>query len=162
MNLRKCVSLSFAIFVLGALAVPTAPSSVLAGEGQGPYLAQASTRLIRLVGRGNADGYKLQNNSFSIGGGWLIKGNDWVPLFTLHMEEGRDYRCLAAGDNDARDVDLQVVDPNGQVVAEDTGGDPEAVVTYRPKATGKHLIRLRLYASEKNQPCVCLGLVMGK
>jgi hypothetical protein len=162
MNLRKHASVALAIVLLGLLVLPNTSSSVLAGEGQGPYLAQASTRLIQLVGRSNADGFKLQNNSFSIGGGWLIKNNTWVPLFTLSMEEGRDYRCLAAGDNDARDVDLQVVDPNGQVVAEDTGGDPEAVVNYRPKTSGKHLVRLRLYASEKNQPCVCLGLVMAK
>ena len=48
---------------------------------QGKYLNSASARLIKLVDRANDDGYKFQNDSFSLGGGWLKQGTDrWVTL----------------------------------------------------------------------------------
>ena len=54
-------------------------------------------------------GYKLPNDSFSIAAGWLGQGaNNWVNLYDFSLEQERDYVFFAAGDRDARDVDLEV------------------------------------------------------
>jgi hypothetical protein len=132
-------------------------------ESQGKYITEATVRLTKLVAKANKDGYKLQDNTFSIGGGWLKQSTEvWVPLYTVQLEAGKKYRFLAAGDADAKDVDIEVQDAKGKTVASDTADDAEATVEYSPTAAGRYIVRIRLYASDKNLPCVCLGLVMSK
>ena len=134
-----------------------------AQQGQGVYVTQASARLTKLITAANKYKYKLADNSFSIGGGWLKQSKTkWVPLFTVKLEAGVDYRFLAAGDNDARDVDLDIRDPDGNTVAVDDKTDPEAVVNYSPTKTGIYTVRIRLYESQDNLPCVCLAIMMVK
>lgn len=133
-----------------------------AQEGQGKYVTEAAARLTKLIDQANGQGYKLHDNVFSIGGGWLKQStNNWVALFTVELQANRQYRFLGAGDADARDVDLEV-QLNGRTVASDTGTDPSAVVNFTPGSTGRYLVRLRLYASDNDLPCVCLGIVMAK
>src|ERR1700686_3957271 len=100
-----------------------AMAAVLATEGrvsaqQGIFVSQASARLSKLVDKGNEDGYSLQNDSFSIGGGWLKQSQTkWVGLYTVQLTEGKKYRFLASGDNDAKDVDLRLKDvKTGEIV----------------------------------------------
>jgi hypothetical protein len=135
-----------------------------AQKGQGQYVTQASQRLAGLISKANDDGYKLANNKFSLGGGWLKQGKEWVNLFTITLDQGKEYRILAAGDNDAMDVDVQVVDPDNinNALASDTARSSEAVVNFRPNNSKRYLVRVRLYASQENRPAVCLGIVMGK
>ena len=156
--------LAFGALLVALVATFGSGAQVTGQEHQGKYVVEASERLSKIVQRGNADGYKLTDNNFSIGGGWLKQSQkDWVPLFTITLDQGREYRMLAAGDNDAKDVDLQIVDTtNNRVVAEDAGTEPTATLNFRPNNTQKYLIRIRLYDSDKNLPCVCLGIVMSK
>jgi hypothetical protein len=136
----------------------------VAQQGQGKYLTQASERLSNLIDKANADGYKLANNEFSIGGGWLKQGKEWVSLFAIPLSKEQEYRVLAAGDNDATDVDVQIVDANNpsKVLASDTATSAEAVVNFRPDTTQRYLIRVRVYASRNNLPAVCLGIILAK
>ncbi|MBI2806328.1 MAG: hypothetical protein HYX68_15220 [Planctomycetes bacterium] len=130
---------------------------------QGKYITEATVELIKMVNTANGAGYKLQDNSFSIGGGWLRQSaSTWVPLYTVQLQGGRDYRFLASGDADARDVDLRVLDSNNQVVASDASTARNALVNYRPTNTGRFTVQIRLYSSANNLPCVCLGIVMSK
>lgn len=134
-----------------------------AQEGQGKYVTEATVRLIKLIDASNKGGFTLQDNSFSIGGGWLKQSTEtWVPLYTVQLTGGKKYRFLASGDADAKDVDLEVQDANGKVVAKDVKTDPDAVVEFTPQNTGRYLVRIRLYASDNNLPCVCLAVVMMK
>ena len=134
-----------------------------AQQGQGVYVTQAAARLTKLIDAANKDGYHLRDNSFSIGGGWLKQSQtEWIALYTVQLTGGKEYRFLAAGDNDARDVDLQVLNEKKDVVAEDAAIDPTATVNFRPAATGKYTVRIRLYQSQNNLPCVCLGIMMVK
>jgi hypothetical protein len=132
-------------------------------EAQGKYVNSASARLVKLVDAGNRDGYKLQDNAFSIGGGWLKQSTStWVPLYGLNLTAGKNYRFIAVGDLDARDLDLAVVNDLGNPVASDTANAPEAVVNFRPNKTGVYTVKLRLYASDNNEPSVCISTVMVK
>jgi len=155
-------------FVLGVclaslLTVLATETRVSAQDGQGKYITEATVRLTKLVNAANGAGYILQDNSFSIGGGWLKQSTaNWVPLYTVQLVAGKKYRFIAAGDVDAKDVDLEVQDANGKTVASDTATNPEAVVEYTPAAAGRYTVRIRLYASDNNDPCVCLAIVMAK
>lgn len=149
--------------VLGLLAVAGSTQRVDAQGGQGSYITEAAARLTKLVEQGNKDGYKLQDNSFSIGGGWLKKSEtDWIPLYTVQLNGGTKYRFLASGDQDAKDVDIEIQDANGKTVAADVDTAADARVDFAPKANGRYLVRIRLYDSKDNLPCVCLGIVMSK
>jgi hypothetical protein len=133
---------------------------------QGIYVTQAAANLRELVDKANKDGYALghsDDNPFSIGGGWLKQSqSDWIPMYSVNLEAGVSYRFLAAGDKDARDVDLEVLDSEGKVVARDELEDPTAVVNYKAEKDGKYLVRIRLYASRDDLPCVCLSAMMVK
>ena len=156
---RRC---AVVLSVAGVLGVLGGESRTNAQEGQGKYVTEAAARLVKLIDKANGDGFKLHDNVFSIGGGWLKQSNNtWVALFTVELQANKQYRFLGAGDADAKDVDLDV-QLNGKTVAEDTGTDPAAVVNFTPGTTGRYLVRLRLFASDNNLPCVCLGIVMAK
>lgn len=152
-TLLLCVSV-----VLGATA-----SSARAQEGQGKFVTQAAARLIKLIDISNKSAYSLQDNSFSIGGGWMKQSPEaWFPLYTVELKQGRSYRFIAAGDADAKDVDLDILDPSGKIVAKDEKTDPEAVVDYVPVTSGRYTVRIRLFDSANNYPCVVLAVVMSK
>ena len=159
-------SLRFGRYALGVCLVSVL--SVLATENraaaqQGVYITQASARLTKLIDASNKDGYVLKDNAFSIGGGWIKQSKEkWVPMYTVQLVAGKQYRFLAAGDNDAKDVDLDVRDSSGKTVAADDATAAEAVVTYTPTLSGPYTVRIRLYDSQGDVPCVCLGIVMVK
>lgn len=145
------------------LALFLATGTAQAQEGQGKYITEATIRLSKMVDAANRDGFMLSTNLFSIGGGWLKQdAANWVPLFTVQLDAGKDYRFLASGDADTKDLDLKITDANGAVVKADEGAEPEAIVNYRPTQTGRYLVSLRLYDSVNNQPCTCLGVVTMK
>jgi hypothetical protein len=130
---------------------------------QGKYITEAAARLTKLVDTANKEDYRLQTDTFSIGGGWLKQSKTkWIPLYYVQLTAGTSYRFLAAGDADAKDVDLEVLDANNKVVAQDVKTDPTAIVDFTPKTTGQYLVRIRLYESDNNDPCVCLSLMMTK
>ena len=155
-------------FVLGVglasvLAMLSGVSPAGAQEAQGVFITQAASRLTKLIDSANKDGYHLKDNSFSIGGGWIKQSKkDWIALYKVQLTGGKEYRFLAAGDKDAKDVDLEIRNSNDDVVASDTDTDPNAIVNFRPKTGGLYTIRVRLYDSRDNLPCVCLGIVMVK
>jgi hypothetical protein len=156
---RSLWSCAILAMTLALCAADVAP----AGEKQGIFITQASARLTKLIDKANGDSYKLDDNSFSIGGGWLQQSTSkWVTLYTVTLQSGRSYRFLAAGDADAKDVDLEVLDSTGKTVASDTSTAPEASVDFRPDATQQYKVRVRLYASRENLPCVCLAVVLSK
>lgn len=151
-------------FVTLVLAFATSQAQAQEEEkSQGPYVTQATQRLVKLIAKANADGYLLTNNSFSIGGGWIkYDPKNWVSLYSVKLVQGRSYRFVAAGDNDAKDVDIQIVDRNGKEVAVDEETNAEALVRFDPQETGEYMVRIRLYDSRNNLPCVCLAVVLMK
>ncbi len=157
----KNLRFTFGVCVASLLAL--AAGGTRASAQQGPYVTQTAARLSKLINDANKAGYSLHDNSFSIGGGWLKQSqSNWIHLYTIELKAGTKYRFLAAGDNDAKDVDLEVLDANNKVVAQDVATDPTATVDFTPGKTGQYHIRIRLYDSRENLPCVCLGILMTK
>jgi hypothetical protein len=161
--MKQWLRLTLVLCLASILMFLVLPRAAGAQEGQGKYVTEASVRLIRLVNAANRHGYKLHANTLSLGGGWLKKGTDtWVPLYTIKLEEGKQYRFIAAGDAEARDVDLEIQDADGKVVAHDDKTEPEAVVDFTPKTTGSYTVRIRLNDSMNSLPCFCVAIVMTK
>lgn len=148
------------IFPAFLLALLADPRDAGAQTKQGKYLTQASTRLAALVDAGNKAGYTLYSNSFTLGGGWLKKSDEWAVSYPVELTAGKKYRFLAAGDDDAKHVDLRVLDPKGDQVAIDDEKTVDAVINYTPKMTGKYTVQIRLHDSKGENPCVCLCAVM--
>jgi len=159
---RGCFTLG--VCLAATLAVLGSETRAAAQDNQGKYITQAAKRLTDLVGLSNEAGYTLAPDRLSVGGGWIRQGRDsWVTLYTIKLDAGKQYRVLAAGDNDARDVDVEVTFvKTGDVVAKDTKKDPTAVVNYSPKTTGMYMVRVRLFEARSDDPCVCLAIVMVK
>jgi hypothetical protein len=155
------VRFAFAVLLVSGLIVAAPGNGTAQQSGQGQYVVEAAARLSKLVGAANKAGYEFQSNNFSVGGGWLKQSQkNWVPLYTVTLQAGKRYRFIAAGDADARDVDLEIKDASGRTVKADASTDPEAVVDYSPETTGKYLVRVRLYQSKDDVDCLCLAVVM--
>lgn len=151
-----------ALACVASFVVLVATDSVRA-QGQGAYISQAANRLGKVVDKGNQDGFSLQSNLFSSGGGWLKKSDKWVALYTVQLNAGTTYRFLASGDNDAQDVDLRITDLKGEKeLKADTGTAADAIVEFTPNTTGRYLVQIRLYASRENLDAFCLSVVMQK
>jgi hypothetical protein len=151
---------------LGGLAIMLTLLAAVGGaeaqDGQGKYITQAADRLATLVSLANKDGYQLQPDDFSVGGGWLKQSKDWVGLFSVELKGKQPYRFLAAGDDDAKDVDLRILDPDGKEVAIDAAVGKAAVVNFTPPIARRYRIQVRVYESNEGAPCACLAIIMNK
>jgi hypothetical protein len=145
-----------------ALMFVSAGSSA-AQEGRSVYVRQTAARLSKLMDEAERDKFILPVNAFSIGGGWLNQSTDqWIPLFTVQLTEGKAYRFLAAGDDDTKDLDLEIQDSSGKVVAQDVSVAADAKVEFTPQMSGRYTVRLRLYDSRNNLPCFCFATLVSK
>jgi len=130
------------------------------------YSKEAMDDLIGLLKKASKEGYKMEPSTTTMFGGWLPKGQAtgnerWIPMLILkNMDPNKQYRIIAAGDNDTKDLDLRIVDPAGNIVAKDTTVLRDAEVTFRPTRKQDYTIELRLYDSRDN--CVCLGAILQK
>ena len=148
---------------VACIAALIAPRQASAQNGQGVFITQAASRLSKLVDKANGEKYSLQSNNFSIGGSWLKKDKAWISIYTVQLQQGKQYRFLAAGDDDAKDVDIRIMDLKGEKeFAVDDRDDPEAVVNFSPKTSGRYLVQIRLFASRQDYDAVCLSVVMQK
>lgn len=156
-------SFAIGVFLFTLFVVWTNENARGQNAAQGKYIIEATARLTKHVNIANQAGYNLDVNTFSIGGGWLKQSaTQWIPLYTLQLNGGKRYRFIAAGDADARDVDIEVLDANNNVVASDTSTNPEAIVDFSPRDNGRFTVRIRLYASDRNVDCMCVAVVMAK
>jgi hypothetical protein len=80
--------------------------------------------------------------------------------FSQPLVANIDYLFLAAGDQDAQIVEMEVYDNVTNLrVAQDKTNNREAVVAYRPQYTANYILKVTLKSSNNNLPCIC-SLVM--
>jgi len=128
------------------------------------YSSEAMQNLVPLLQRGDNAGFRMEPATSRLFGGWLPRGNNagnerWVPMLVMRdLEPANEYFVIAAGDNDAVDLDVRVLDPTGKVVGADSTTDKEAYVVFRPTRRQNYVIEMRLYNSRDN--CVCIGAML--
>lgn len=77
------------------------------------------------------------------------------------MERGTAYMILGGGDSDATDVDIDVTDEAGRVVARDNKDDGSPVVLFTPARSGKYAVRLTLWSGARSSFCAMAILQRG-
>ncbi len=115
----------------------------------GYYMAQSLDACFnaadRYMGVDNGYGYAPQ---ISLVGTYMHQGDSYPML--KNLERNGNYVIIAAGDEDATDVDVRVLDPNGRVVQEDRLVDSIAVIEFNVRRAGQYRIEVDLY--EADQP----------
>lgn len=77
------------------------------------------------------------------------------------LSKGQGYAFVAVGDDNANDVDLQLVDSNGDVVAEDNDTDESAVVTFSPRQKARYYARVVMYGCQAEECDYAVGVYRG-
>jgi hypothetical protein len=96
----------------------------------------------RLAGRG----YNLENE---ISGSLEERRSE---THDIRLRGGRSYAILGACDNDCGDLDLFLVDDDGNEIDSDTSADDFPVVRYSPRRNGNFRVRIRMYECD-TEPC---------
>jgi serine/threonine protein kinase len=141
-------------------AVPPPMTYHYKAEDVAKYMNAAVVRVTNLADKANTLNNFGYDNGISILGGWVEEKKNLTV--TLTLTGGVQYLFLAAGDNDAVDVDLEILDAGNNVVAKDTDTNPDAVVNFTPPANGKYTVKMTLYQSKNKVPCVCVTVVLKK
>jgi hypothetical protein len=138
----------------------------LAQRSVATYTKEAIDSLSHLLDKAAKDGFTMEARTTTMFGGWMPVGKktgseQWVSiLVATKLDPDRQYRVIAAGDNDTIDLDLRILDPSGAVVVEDNAVTREPAVTFRPTRRQDYTIQMRLYDSRDN--CVCIGAILTK
>ncbi len=138
----------------------------LAQRSIATYSKEAMDNLVPLLDKASKGGFSMEPSTTTMFGGWLPKGNGtggekWIPMIVLkNLDPNNLYRVIAAGDNDIKDLDVRVVDPNGKVVIADVATARNAEVTFQPSRIQDYTIEMRLYDSTDNS--IFIGAVLRK
>jgi hypothetical protein len=73
---------------------------------------------------------------------------DGPRLWPVYLREGVRYRVYGACDDNCGDLDLELYASDGRLVARDVAPNDTPFVEITPGATGRHYVRLWLYACE--------------
>lgn len=128
--------------LLALTALPTAAPAQ--DEWQpGKYMTQALGKIMasaRNVAQKTQFG--LDDGSTCFMGGLLKVGKQAET--SIPLKGGTEYAFIGGGDDDAGDLDLYLVDPNGKIVERDVDDDATPVVTFKAPADGQYRILLKL------------------
>lgn len=127
-------------FVITGLLVTLIPWQMSTASVPGARLA-AATIFVKLKDRG----YNLRD-FFSSG---LLRRGESVLIATT-LSAGNSYTLVAAGCEDAYDVDLAVYDENGNRIGADGDASPVAVVSVTPRWSGTFYLKVTMYKSTSN------------
>ncbi|OLC08512.1 MAG: hypothetical protein AUH42_01240 [Gemmatimonadetes bacterium 13_1_40CM_70_11] len=78
--------------------------------------------------------------------------NHETEYLSITLHPGTSYAFLAVCDEDCRDVDLRLFDPDGDEVDSDVGTDDWPIVKVTPSVTGKYQVKV-IMASCAGNPC---------
>jgi len=93
----------------------------------------------------------------SLFAGFVLDGESLI--LTRELKAQQSYRFFAAGDRNAIDVDLAILDRDGQVLVEDTDDDAEPIVRFTPKTDGSYKLRLSLEGTKDDKVGSFLSLI---
>lgn len=127
----------------GSVCVAQTPNG---GISPTEYMAQAVARtLVTARAADTLGGYGFAQGTSFLGG--FLKVDRSATLVTT-LNAGEQYMLLAAGDDDARDVDVILRrESSGAIVASDTDSSAGAVVFFTPNRTDRYTIEVKLHDS---------------
>ena len=72
---------------------------------------------------------------------------------TRRFEQGVAYAIVAGGDEDVKDLDVEILAENGTVVMSDEREDRMGVIEWSPAETGDYDIRIKLFDAQRESFC---------
>ncbi len=127
-------------------------------NGQVQYMSQAIANIMaasKTVDSLSAYGY---SSGVCVLGGYLTRGA--TVDFTTDFHVGHRYVILAGGDFDATDMDADLsVQSNGRLIATDHSVGPYAVLTFTADTTQRHVLRVKLHASDASGSFVAAAIL---
>lgn len=95
----------------------------------------------------------MRNNGYAVRSSWhwgrlAAPGSRQVTRMTLYA--GTEYVLVAAGDDNAYDLDLRLYDENGNLVAWDYRAASDAAVTITPRWTGPFRAYVNLHSGSSS------------
>jgi len=72
----------------------------------------------------------------------LQPGHDY--RWQVNLQGAASYRIIGACDNECKNVDIELIDASGGVVASDTAPDDKPVVNFTPASNGQYIVRVIL------------------
>jgi hypothetical protein len=141
----------FAVLVGIALVAPTP-----AEAQETRWARQVSGQLNRYSDLLSDKGYRLTQEIMN---GSL--GDDQSDSFSLELVEGRSYALLGVCDEDCSDLDLRLLDEDGNEIDADVEADDYPVVEVRPRRTARFRVRV-IMTTCSTSPCFYGVGVFGK
>ena len=80
-------------------------------------------------------------------------------LWSIYLLEGVNYRIYGACDDDCGDLDMEIYSVDGNFLERDVARDDTPYVQITPAATGRHYVRIWLYACSA-EPCYVAARVV--
>jgi hypothetical protein len=81
--------------------------------------------------------------------------------YDLNLNRGYAYKIIAVCDGDCGDIDLNLYDENGNIIAKDTGNDDYPIVEVSPRWTGAFELKIKMYDCDY-EPCKVGIVVFGQ
>ncbi len=136
LKLRLLSGLALLVFSATVLTHNTATASIAGAR------ASARALLITLVDR---LGLSVRDQ-YDQG---LLQRGDFIVVET-YLNAGNHYFLVAGGCEDAYDVDIDLFDENGGLIASDPDASSVAVAEVSPRWSGKFYVRITMYDSTPN------------
>lgn len=145
----KC-SQALALSLLALVATSTARA------GDGKYISECVDRAVQQAqAAGQYSSYGMATNSFSLLGGWITTGH--ALQYQLHLEAGKGYLFVGAGDGDVADLDLSVDD--GESAVEDSEDDNTPWVHVQAENACDVTVTLTNFKGS-GQPDFCVFIIL--
>lgn len=137
-------------FVLAASALLPGCAAGMRGGGSAPgdqWTATVLRQLSAVDGVARNEGMQRLGNPLV---GSIAAGSS--TTLQVNLNAGRRYRLFGVCDNDCTDMDLRLVDPSGQTVAEDVEADDVPIVAHTAQRTGSYRVQV-IMARCSVSPC---------
>jgi predicted small lipoprotein YifL len=146
----------------GALNAPSelnAPSA----EGQAMLSAEERAQLEQLVRTYLDEAVRRNGQGANRAAGFNDEVAGLQPgadhRWQINLAAGTAYRILGACDNECSNLDIELIDSRGGVVASDLGPNDFPMVSFSPAANGTYIVRLMMQACTV-APCYAGARVM--
>jgi hypothetical protein len=149
--------------VLPAPAPPEAESSaqedaLIAGWQPGRFMFQAVSRVVSAAHEiEQRSQFGFDKDHACVLGAFVSAGGH--ESMTQSFVGGRSYVLVGGGEDNAKDVDIAIIDGQGQVVASDTEDDAMPLVKFVPPSDGSYEMRLGLATAQSDGAFVAMAVM---
>jgi hypothetical protein len=130
--------------------------SAVSASAQDDYEGQARSYLEAGMERHAALGYQRERAIADLAAPLRLNS---PRLWEINLRAGSNYRIYGACDNDCSDLDMEIYGNDGALVDRDVATDDVPYVQITPQRSGRHYVRLWVYACA-SEPCYAAARVV--